>query len=248
MRQARSPRRRRPGGRRRFPREETLRAAPLLEVRLDHRRVGHPLAEIFRREGAEVHLIGCRLTDRAPRRLLRWLDVTVPPERRDRLLHAVLRRVPDRHLAVAPLAPSRVLLRVTEAAPPICLATYGAGGICASCPLLPRSDDDSWRVILPRGERVRSFLRGLPGGGTDRWAIARPKPYRSRSTLTGRQDRALRTAYDLGYFGYPRRGSLGDVARALGVGRSATLEILRRATAKLAQGRYGDELRIRSAP
>jgi predicted DNA binding protein len=79
-------------------------------------------------------------------------------------------------------------------------------------------------------------------------AIARPKPYRSSSTLTGRQDRALRTAFDLGYFRYPRRGSLGDVARALGVGRSATLEILRRATAKLAQGRYGDELRFRGAP
>jgi hypothetical protein len=237
-----------PRGRRPARAKALVGPTPLLEVRLSHPQGGHPLSELLHRESAEAHLIACRLTDRPPRLLLRWLDVSVPPERRDHLLRSLRQQVPPEHLAVAPLGPSRLLLRVGETAPAICVATVRAGGICVSCPLLARTERDSWRVVLSRGDRIRAFLRGLPGRGPGTVAIARARPFHSAPTLTRRQDRGLRIAYDLGYFDYPRHGSLGDVAQALGVGRSATLELLRRATAKLAEGRYGEELRTRGAP
>lgn len=223
-------------------------ALPLLEVRLDRHEETHPLSDLFDQEGAEAHLIACRLTDRTPRRLLRWLDVTAAPERTEPLIQAVRRRLSARYVAVARLGPGRILLRVSEPAPSICLATFRAGGICVACPLLSRKERDAWRVVLPRGARTRAFLRNLPLRRGGPLAIARLKAYRSNSTLTRRQDKALEVAYDLGYFDYPRRASLGDVAHALGAGRSATLEVLRRATAKLAGGRYGDELKVRVAP
>jgi hypothetical protein len=228
--------------------DENLRAMPLLEVRFDPQPKGHPLSELLQKEGAETHLIACRLTDRAPRRLVRWLDVEVDPERMDALLHALRQRLGVRHLALARLGPGRVLLRVNEPAPSICKATYRAGGICVTCPLLATIERESWRVILPRGLRTKTFLRDLPVGSGAHQAIARVEPYRSKTSLTRHQDRALKVAYELGYFAYPRRGTLGDVARALGIGRSATLEVLRRATVKLAGRRYGDELRVRVAP
>jgi len=221
---------------------------PLLEVRLHRPHDSHPLSELLQKEGAEAHLIACRLTDRTPRRLIRWLDVEIDPARMDRFLHALRRRLLYRHLAHARLGPGRLLLRVNEPAPAICTTTYGAGGICVTCPLLATKERDRWDVIIPRGARTKTILRDLPVGGAPHSAIARLGPYRSKTSLTPRQDRALRVAYDLGYFAYPRRGSLRDVARALGTGRSATLEILRRATAKLAGRRYGDELRVRVAP
>ena len=114
-----------------------------------------------------------------------------------------------------------------------------------SCPLLAGADADPWRVVLPRGGQARSFVRGAPAGNPGAGAVVRVEPYRSVTSLTRRQDRALRTAYTLGYFDYPRRGSLGEVARALGIGRSTALEILRRATGKLAGRRYGPEVRTR---
>jgi hypothetical protein len=228
--------------------KEDLRAMPLLEVRFDSPTRGHPLSELLQKEGAEAHLIACRLTDRAPRRLVRWLDVEVDPERMDPLLQALRLRLQARHLALAQLGPGRVLLRVNEPAPSICSATYRAGGICVTCPLLGTKERESWRVILPRGNRTKAFLRDLPLGSGAHQAIARVEPYRSKTSLTHHQDRALKVAYELGYFAYPRRGTLGDVARALGIGRSATLEVLRRATVKLAGRRYDDELRARVAP
>ena len=221
---------------------------PLLELRLDPQHEGQALAHLLRQAGAETHLIACRLTDRSPRRLLRWLDVEVEPDRMDALLQALRESVRPRYLALARLGAGRVLVRVSEPAPSICVTTHGAGGVCVACPLMNADEQNSWRVILPQGTWTKAFLRGLPGGRAAHPAIAHLEPYRSKTTLTRRQDRALRIAYDLGYFAYPRRGSLGEVARALGAGRSATLEILRRASAKLAGRRYGEELRPRVPP
>lgn len=221
---------------------------PLLEVRFDSRSGGHPLAELFQKERAEARLIACRLSDRTPRRLVRWLDVEVDPDRTEPLLQSLRRRARSQNVAVSRLGPGRLLLRTTEPVPSICAATYRAGGICVTCPLLGTNDGESWRVILPRGIRTKAFLRDRSTESAERPAIAEVEPYRSSTTLTPHQDRALKVAYDLGYFAYPRRAALGEVARALGTGRSSTLEVLRRATVKLAGRRYGDELGVRRTP
>ena len=243
-----SHRSRRTAGAGRTPRPDGGQGTPLLEVRVDGRREDTSASDVIQREGAGAKLIACRLTERDPRRLIRWLDVDVAPERRNRLLSVLRRRVPRRDLAVSVLGPARLLMRVVEPAPAICLATHRAGGLCVSCPLLSGRPRGQVRAVVPPGPPLGVFLRELRSGDGGRLTIAHLKPFRAGAALTRRQDRALRTAYAMGYFGYPRRGSLADVARALGVGRSATLEVLRRATAKLAAGRYADELRPRGVP
>jgi HTH DNA binding domain len=218
---------------------------PLLEIRFNSRPDGHPLAQLFERDGVEAKLIACRVTDREPRRLVRWLDLEAEPAQMEALLPSIRSLVSSRNLAVAHLGPGRVLLRIDEPAPAICAATYEAGGICITCPLLAPKEQGPWRVVLAGGSRTRAFLRDLPREPFARASITHVEPYRSRTTLTQHQDRTLRVAYDLGYFAYPRRATLGEVARTLGKGRSATLETLRRATAKLAGIRYGQELGVR---
>ena len=51
--------------------------------------------------------------------------------------------------------------------------------------------------------------------------------------LTDRQDEALRTAYEMGYFEIPRRASLDDVAAELDISASSASERLRRAQTRL---------------
>ncbi|EQD47416.1 Bacterio-opsin activator, HTH domain protein, partial [mine drainage metagenome] len=64
--------------------------------------------------------------------------------------------------------------------------------------------------------------------------------------LTGRQEEALRCADRLGYFAVPRRASLGAVAGALGISRSATAELLRRGVSVMIRSLDGP--RLSSAP
>jgi predicted DNA binding protein len=54
-----------------------------------------------------------------------------------------------------------------------------------------------------------------------------------RWSLTPKQARALRVALEMGYFEVPREADAGAVAAELGVGKSAFLERLRRAQARL---------------
>jgi hypothetical protein len=62
-----------PGAPHRRHAAESLPVMPLVEVRLDSQPRSHPLNELLQKEGAEAHLIACRLTERTPRRLIRWL-------------------------------------------------------------------------------------------------------------------------------------------------------------------------------
>lgn len=236
------------GGRPPVDSREDPPGTPLIEVRLSQERAGDPVSEMVRSAGGEPHLIACRMTDRAPRRLLRWLDVEIEPGRAEGLLLALQSRIRPRYLAFARLGPRRLLLRVSEPAPPTCRAVYRAGGLCVTCPLQAREGRSEWRLVLPRDARAKALLREPPHGSGRPPAIGRLKPYRSKTNFTPRQDQALRVAFDLGYFSYPRGASLADVARLLGTSRSTALELLRHATAKLAGRRYGDELQVRRTP
>jgi hypothetical protein len=237
---ARVPSRRPPGA--------SAAAPSFFELRLPYHLPAHALPEALQRAGAEARLVACRLTDASPRRLLRWLDVTVAPERRNHLAQTLLRLLGPRRLVLAALGPERLLIRVSEPAPAVCLTTARVGAICVRCPLLAVSESDGWHLVVPRGRATAALLRGLERGDGGTPAIVRLRSYRSAATLTRRQDSALKIAYEVGYFDYPRRRTLADIALRLGAGKSATLEVLRRATAKLAQGRYGDELRPRPVP
>jgi predicted DNA binding protein len=51
---------------------------------------------------------------------------------------------------------------------------------------------------------------------------------KNKTTLTSKQDNIIRLAYELGYYDYPRRISLTDLARKLNLSPATVAEILRR--------------------
>ncbi|MBV0925858.1 helix-turn-helix domain-containing protein [Halomicroarcula limicola] len=56
--------------------------------------------------------------------------------------------------------------------------------------------------------------------------------------LTGRQREVVRTAYEMGYFEYPKGANAGDVADALGICRSTFAEHVAAAIGKLFEARF----------
>jgi len=87
-----------------------------------------------------------------------------------------------------------------------------------------RATFDEFRTFWQRNSGFR--LRRLTRDGT-------PEP--PGDGLTDRQDEALRTAYEMGYFDIPRGASLEDVAAELGVSASSVSERLRRAQTRLVE-------------
>ena len=62
--------------------------------------------------------------------------------------------------------------------------------------------------------------------------VIRLKP---NAGLTQKQFEAVRTAYSMGYYDFPRRAGIKDVAVKLGLSVSATTELLRRAEKRLVE-------------
>ncbi len=116
-----------------------------------------------------------------------------------------------------------------------------------SCPFLPSTDasegeskEGEWRVLVHRVQDAPPLLASFATPGNSPASLIRIGSYRGSQDLTARQELAVATAFVLGYFDYPRRAQLKDIAKSLGVSRAAAMENLRRGMRKLASLRQAE--------
>jgi len=214
---------------------------PLVEIVLSGVDANDPVTETFRSLGVSFRLLSCRPTDRGRRRLLRLFEVQTDGEGVGPVVRRLRADRSSRDVMASSIGPDRALLRVSAPMPPGCSAAFDLGDFCLNCPFFGKDDPTkpaTWRVLVPQIGDARRLLRASARNGTPRPVLLRAGAYRRPWGLTGRQEKALRTAFQLGYFDYPRKTSLATLASRLGVGRSTALELLRKATTKLAAQRF----------
>jgi hypothetical protein len=99
----------------------------------------------------------------------------------------------------------------------------------------PRRDgwrQTGWFVDREAFDEFRTFWQANSGFQLHKLTRdGEPEP--AGEGLTDRQNEALRTAYEMGYFEIPRRASLDGVATELGISASSASERLRRAQTQL---------------
>ncbi len=86
--------------------------------------------------------------------------------------------------------------------------------------------------MAPKGEDVEALVRSLGARGLDA-ELAAVRPAKAEAMLTDRQESVISLAYDLGYFEFPKRIKLTQLAGRLGVSKSTLSEILRAGEAKI---------------
>ncbi len=212
---------------------------PMVEIVLNGVAGDEWVTESLRSQGVAIRLLACRPTHRG--RLLRLFEVQTNGDGIAPVIRRLRTRLAARDIATASLGPDRALLRVSVPMPAVCSAAFDLGDFCISCPFLGEDDgtgSGSWKVLVPQIVDARRLLKAAARSGGPRPSLVRAGAYRRRWSLTGRQERALRVAFQIGYFDYPRKASLSTLAARLGVGRSTALELLRKATTKLAAERF----------
>jgi hypothetical protein len=236
---AHAPRVRKKGPGRATP--ETHEPLPMVEIVLTGVDGEDWVTETLRSQGVAFRLLACRPADRGRHRLLRLFEVQTDGAGLAPLIRRLRARLSARDIAAASLGADRALVRVSIPMPAGCSAAFDLGDFCISCPFLGADDGTgsvTWKVLVPQIGDARRLLRASARAGAPRPSLVRAGAYRRRWGLTGRQERALRVAFQLGYFDYPRKASLSTLATRLGVGRSTALELLRKATTKLAAQRF----------
>ena len=212
------------------------RNASMMEFRLLDVGDPHWSRELKARWGARVSLKVCRSIGRGQKRLLQVAEVSAEPEMIPGIQRYLSTDPRFLQLSIVRLSPWKLFVREVEPAPPLCSLLHRTGAFCATCRFLSvsRSGAGDWVVVVPGSRDARPILRELrraaDGRPGSRWQV---RQFRPSGGLTARQSDALEAALRLGYYRFPRRGRLGDVGRALSVGRSTAAELLRRAEAKV---------------
>jgi hypothetical protein len=212
----------------------------MVEIVLSEVKTDDWVTETLSSLGASFRLLACRPTDRGRHRLLRLFEVRTGADGLGPIVRRLRTRLAGRDIAASDLGPDRALLRVSVPMPPSCGAAFELGDFCVTCPFSGK-EDTTWKVLVPQIVDARRLLSAASHSGGVRPTLLRAGAYRREWGLTARQERALRVAFQIGYFDYPRKASLAALAGRLGVGRSTALELLRKGTTKLAAQRFFGE-------
>ncbi len=89
-----------------------------------------------------------------------------------------------------------------------------------------------WRLLAPRRAAVEDLVKTLKGRGIS-VELAAIKSVKGSGSLTDRQARVLSLAYQLGYFEFPKKIGLSELAKKLGVSKSSLSETLRTGEEKI---------------
>lgn len=82
-----------------------------------------------------------------------------------------------------------------------------------------------WRLLAPKRSSIESLVRTLKGRGIPVELVS-IRNVKGSGSLTDRQARVLSLAYELGYFEFPKKINLTDLAKKLGVSKAALSETL----------------------
>ncbi len=198
----------------------------------------NPLQEIARRDNAEVNIIDCRNVN--GKRSMFLLDVSA---REEEIEHVIsdLRDLAGvvRMYSTSETKDGALCVAVLQR-PPICQAVGATGVICLKCPLNSTAEELTWDVLIKDPRNLKMLFEKLEESGI-KARIKGISEARRLSALTHRQREVMNKAISLGYFEFPRKIDLTQLAQTLHIKPSSLSEILRSAQRKIL-GRYMDDV------
>jgi len=213
-----------------------LRPGRFRELRVRIAPPAHWVGELRDRWGVAVRVLHCEPSRQDPDRELRILELIADPKDADALSRFLERWLPPWAVWERIRGSGSFLVWATEPMLSTCRTARRLGAICLACPLAASRDDDGrvgWTLLVRAGPRsVRRALsdHSLAAEGSVLEAVG---GFADESSLTVKQEIAVATAFQIGYFDFPRRAGLPALARILGVRPSTAQEHLRRGLAKI---------------
>jgi hypothetical protein len=169
--------------------------------------------------------------------MLQLVELSGSAEDLDSVERYLRRRAGTSEFTMISVSPTRRFVRAVSETPDGCRRAFDAGAACLTCQLFAPDGPGGasrWTLVLPGTRRaLRLVGQGLPRAPGRSTRLLGMRRFAPRRTPTPRQAMAIEAAYRLGYYAFPRRIGLGELARVLAVSRSTASELLRRAEGAL---------------
>lgn len=227
-----------------------LQEIPLVEVDVNVDPAPHWIRDVTDRWNVRVRIDVCRPVGANASGLLQVVELIGDPGDLGEAERQLRHRSDLRSLTILSPTPSRRFVRTVTPMPEPCRRIFEAGAICGMCRFSSAAragGKEVWTLVVPRTpDALRAVARAQPGRKGSPRSIVRMRRFLPARTLTPRQATAIEVAYRLGFYTFPRRTNLQEISRILGVSRSTTAEILRRAESKMLAHELGNAERHRA--
>ncbi len=188
------------------------------------------LAETY---GCKISIVDCKHSNSRETSLLLEVEGTDNPNS----LVSELKALPDiKRVYIAERSPSKTLMMLILNTPLYCDISKNSNAFCVSCPYnsAPSDGDVSWNLFVKEPKDISKVMDMLEFRGA-RAEITRITDAFREEALTARQKEIFSSAIRRGYFDFPRRTSLTELAKELSIKPSTLSEILRKAESKIAK-------------
>lgn len=204
----------------------------------------HWIRSVTEEWNLRVRIDVCRPTGPESKDLLQVVELIGDPGDLGAAERHLRHRTDIKSLSILSPSSTRRFVRAVTSLPEPCRKIFEGGAICGTCRFSTtgrNAGKERWTLVVPRtSEALRTVSRAQSASRGSPARILRMRRFVPARTLTPRQATALETAYRLGFYAFPRRTNLQEISRILGVSRSTTAELLRRAEGKVLSQQLGE--------
>ena len=131
----------------------------------------------------------------------------------------------------------KTLVMIVQDSTPYCVSAHDSGAFCVTCPFKTENNSQDgkegrWKLLLNDAEALKNVGDSLAQRGISMTVKDVSNAFHDE-LLTERQREIMGIAYRAGYFEFPRKNDLTEIAADLAIRPSTLSEILRRAEAKI---------------
>lgn len=132
----------------------------------------------------------------------------------------------------------KMLATVSTTKCAICSTMAGSG--CFLISATAKDDFLHWTVLATSNDQIKSLIERMRNNGM-RAELLKITDISSKEELTKRQEDILKIALEKGYFDYPKRTSIRELAKTFGISISTLSEILRSGQKKIMASHFAEK-------
>ena len=155
------------------------------------------------------------------------VEISSPQSRAEELMTAISQPKNIRNSDLVQLDTHRIIGMVTANDCPVCPALAGL-----NCSLLSASSQEDnkmeWKLLISDEDTLKSLMERFSSKGIN-YSITQVSCITAKNELTKRQQQIAKISLELGYFEFPKKIRLEELARRLDISAGTLSETLRRA-------------------
>lgn len=192
------------------------------------------VGDISRRHNAMVNILGCVPFSGVGAKSL--IEIRAKEDRMSDVMSDFKSSHGFSEVDMAKTGKDRMLATVSTTKCNICSTMAGSG--CFLIQATSKGGNLHWKVLANNNDQIKTLVDRMKANGMEA-RIQSIKDVSSREELTKRQEEILKIAFEKGYFDYPKRTSIRELASLFGISISTLSEILRSGQKKIMAGYFG---------